>query len=142
MDMSYCQKCGNKVREDMSFCPNCGATLKAVQPTAAAQPTPSRAEKEEKGEKHEKGEKREKEEKDQREKREKTEKHEKREYGFAGPLVGGLILILFGLMFIITLTTTISWGVIGAFFAVIIGIIIIVGAIYAATMASRRHPAT
>ena len=117
--MSYCQKCGNKVREDMSFCPNCGATLKAVQPTAAAQPTPSRAEKEEKG-----------------------EKHEKREYGFAGTLVGGLILILFGLMFYIALTTTIGWGVIGAFCALIIGIVIIIGAIYAATMASRRHPAT
>jgi F0F1-type ATP synthase assembly protein I len=144
MDMSYCQKCGSKVREEMSFCPNCGAALKAVQPTAAAPPAPSRAEKEEKREKHEKGEKREKEEKDQREKREKTEKHEKRgyEYGFAGTLVGGLILILLGLMFYIALTTTIGWGVIGAFCAVIIGIIIIIGAIYAATMASRRHPAT
>jgi len=139
MDMSYCQKCGNKVREDMSFCPNCGATLKAVQPTAAAQPAPPRAEKEEKGEKQEK---REKEQRNQWEKREKTEKHEKQQYGFAGPLVGGLILILFGLMFYIALTTTIGWGVIGAFCAVIIGIVIIVGAIYAATMASRRHPAT
>jgi cation transport ATPase len=142
MNMSYCQKCGSKIREDMSFCPNCGAALTAVQPTTAAQPAPPRAEKEEKGEKHEKREKREKEERDQGEKREKTEKHEKREYGFAGPLVGGLILILFGLMFYIALTTTIGWGVIGAFCAVIIGIVIIVGAIYAATMASRRHPAT
>ena len=142
MDMSYCQKCGNKVREDMSFCPNCGATLKAVQPTSAAQPAPPRAEKVEKAEKQEKGEKREKQEKDQKEKGEKTEKHEKQQYGFAGPLVGGLILILFGLMFVIALTTTISWGVIGAFFAVIIGIVIIIGAIYAATMDSRRHPAT
>lgn len=134
--MSYCPKCGTKIREEMSFCPSCGAALKAVQPT---QPAPSRAEK---GEKHEKREKEEKGEKEGREKREKTEKHEKREYGFVGTLIGGLILIFCGLMFYIALTTTIGWGAIGAFFVVIIGIIIIVGAIYAATMASRRHPAT
>jgi Flp pilus assembly protein TadB len=139
--MSYCPKCGSKISEEMTFCPNCGASLKAVQPAVAAQPTaPPRGEKAEKGEKQEK---REKETRDQREKREKGEKHEKRgQYGFAGPLIGGLILIFFGLMLFISLTTSIGWGILWAFFVVVIGIIIIIGAIYAATMASRRHPPT
>jgi Flp pilus assembly protein TadB len=138
--MSYCPKCGSKISEEMTFCPNCGASLKAVQPAVAAQPTASpRGEKAEKGEKQEK---REKEGRDQREKREKGETHEKRQYGFAGPLIGGLILIFFGLMLFISLTTSIGWGILWAFFVVVIGIIIIIGAIYAATMASRRHPPT
>jgi cation transport ATPase len=140
--MSYCPKCGSKITEEMTFCPNCGASLKTIQPAPAAQPTAPRGEKAEKGEKGEKQEKREKEARDQREKREKGEKHEKRQYGFAGPLIGGLVLIFFGLMLFLGLTTTISWGIMWAFFVVIIGIIIIIGAIYAATMASRRHPPT
>lgn len=142
--MSYCPKCGAKITEEMTFCPNCGASLKAVQPVEAAQPTATRREKGEKGEKGEKQEKREKEARDQREKREKGEKHEKRQYGFAGPLIGGLILIFFGLMLFISLTNPVgmNWGMMWAFFVVIIGIIIIVGAIYAVTMASRRHPPT
>jgi len=136
--MSYCPKCGNKVREEMSFCPKCGAALKVEQPPAeAAPPAPYRAEK---GEKHEK---REKEEKEKRtEKREKTEKHEKREFGYVGSLVGGLILLFLGLMFYLVLTTGFPTATLGAFFVVIIGIIIIVGAIYAAMIAARRHPET
>jgi hypothetical protein len=140
--MSYCPKCGSKISEEMTFCPNCGASLKTVQPAVAAPPTaPPRGEKAEKGEKQEK---REKEARDQREKREKGEKHEKRQYGFAGPLIGGLVLIFFGLMLFIGLINPsgTNWGILGAFFVVIIGIIIIIGAIYAATMASRRHPST
>ena len=139
--MSYCPKCGSKISEEMTFCPNCGASLKAVQPAVAAPPTAApRGEKAEKGEKQEK---REKEARDQREKREKGEKHEKKQYSFAGPLIGGLILIFFGLMLFIGLTNpAMNTGILWAFFVVIIGIIIIIGAIYAATMASRRHPQT
>jgi cation transport ATPase len=138
--MSYCPKCGSKISEEMTFCPNCGASLKTVQPAMAVPPTaPPHGEKAEKGEKQEK---REKEARDQREKQEKGEKHEKRQYGFAGPLIGGVVLIFFGLMLFISLTTSIGWGILWAFFVVIIGIIIIIGAIYAATMASRRHPST
>jgi len=145
--VSNCPKCGTKVREDMTFCPNCGAALKAAPPpAAAAPPTPPpaapRGEKAEKGEKGEKREKREKEEREEREKKEKGEKYEKREYGFIGPLVGGLILIFLGLMIYVALTTPVGWGIIGAFFVIIIGIIILAGAIYAATMATRKHPRT
>jgi len=133
--MSYCPKCGTKVSEEMGFCPKCGAALKVEQPPAeAAPPAPYRAEKAEKHEKREKEEK--------GEKREKTEKHEKREAGYIGSLIGGLILILVGLFSWLALMGSINWPAAGAFLVIIIGIIIIVGAVYAAMMATRRHPAT
>jgi predicted lipid-binding transport protein (Tim44 family) len=131
--MPYCPKCGSKVDEEMSFCPKCGAALRVEQPSVVAAPQAPRAEKEEKHEKREKEEK--------QEKKEKTEKGEKREYGYLGPLIGGLILVVLGVMFYLATTMalgTVTW----AFFIILIGIIIIVGAIYAAIMASRRHPPT
>jgi Ca2+/Na+ antiporter len=122
----------------MSFCPKCGAALKVEQPSVAEAPPqappapPYRAEKGEKREKQEKEEK--------HEKGEKTEKREKQEHGYIGPLIGGLILILVGFIFYLEITTMIASGVLWAFFFVIIGIVIIIGAIYAATMASKRQP--
>jgi cation transport ATPase len=136
--MPYCPKCGSKISEEMSFCPKCGAALKVEQPSVAEAPPqappalPYRAEKGEKREKQEKEEK--------HEKGEKTEKREKQEHGYIGPLIGGLILILVGFIFYLEITTMIASGVLWAFFFVIIGIIIIIGAIYAASMASRRQP--
>jgi len=50
--------------------------------------------------------------------------------------VGGLILIFLGLMFYLQVTGFLGWGILWAFFFVIVGIIIIIGAVYAA----RRHP--
>jgi len=132
--MPECKKCGAKVKEDMSFCPNCGASLReaaaaAPQPSAPAPPpiTHVRYEKEEKREKEEKG-----------------EKHEKGEYGWIGPFIGGIILIIIGLIAyveatgIIIIDTRIAW----AFFIVIVGILLIFGAIYAMTTARRRYPRT
>jgi len=139
--MSYCPKCGAKTREEMNFCPKCGATLKAEKITAPApttvppSPTPHvKVEKEEKHEKEEKGEK--------HAEPEKGERYEKRESAFMGPLIGGFILIFAGLAFYAMLTSSISWQTIGAVFFVVIGIIVIAGAVYAATMAARRHPRT
>lgn len=126
--MSYCPKCGTKVSEDMAFCPKCGAPLKPEKPATEAPPTgyrPEKAEKTEKTEKHEK-----------QEKGEKTEKHETREFGFIGSLIGGLILIFFGLMSYLQVTGFLGKEVVGALFLILIGIIIIIGATYAA----RRHP--
>lgn len=123
--MSYCPKCGTKVSEEMAFCPKCGAPLKAEKPPTEASPTGYRSEKAEKAEKHEK-----------QEKGEKTEKHEKREFGFVGSLIGGLILIFFGLMSYLQVTGFLGKEVAGASFLILIGIIIIIGVIYAA----RRHP--
>ena len=133
--MSYCPKCGNKVDEDMAFCPRCGAALKAP-PTGApppvgpvpAQPYQRRNEKAEKNEKNEK---------DQR--GEKGEKQEKGEYGFVGYLIGGLILITIGFFLILQITSqTLTAGGDFAIMLLIIGVIIIIGAIYV-TMVARRH---
>jgi len=136
--MPYCPKCGTKVSEEMAFCSKCGAALKVEQPPAeAAPPAPYRAEKAEKHEKREKEEKGEK-----REKKEKTEKHEKREFGVLGPLIGGLILIFFGLMFYLQITGFLGREVATALFLIIVGIVIIIGVLYAAMMAARRHPST
>ncbi len=133
--MSYCPKCGAKVLEEMAYCPKCGAPLKVEKPpTEAAPPARYRPEKAEKGEKAEKREKEEKE--------EKTEKHEKREFGVIGPLIGGLILIFVGLMFYLAVTGYLRWQTIWPLFLVIIGIIIIIGAVYAAMTATRRNPKT
>ena len=114
----------------MSFCPKCGASLKEQAAVAApVAPTPPhapvRVEKEEKQEKEEKG-----------------ERLEKREFAFVGPLVGGIVLILLGFGFYLILTTAISWQAIGAILFIIIGVIVIAGAAYAAVMAARRHPPT
>jgi len=131
--MPYCPKCGAKVDEEMAFCPKCGAALKVEQsPTEAMPTTPSRAEKAEKHEKHEKEEKREKE--------EKAEKYEKREFGVIGPLIGGLILIFLGFIFYLQVTGILRGDVAFALFLIIVGILIIVGALYAARTAARRHP--
>ena len=136
--MSYCPKCGAKTREDMNFCPKCGASLK-VEKAAAPAPTPPpsphvKVEKEEKHEKEEKGEK--------HEGAEKEERYEKRESAFMGPLIGGFILIFAGLAFYTMLTSSISWQTLGAIFFVVIGIIVIAGAVYAAMKVARRHPRT
>jgi uncharacterized membrane protein YvbJ len=127
--MSNCPKCGAKVREDMSFCPKCGAPLKAEKPPAEAAPTtaPRRSEKaEEKAEKHEKGEK--------------AEKYEKHEVSFIAPFIGGLILIFLGLMAYLQVTGILKRELAGALFLIIVGIIIIIAAFYAMTIAAKRHP--
>lgn len=126
--MPYCQKCGEEVREDMAFCPKCGASLKAA-PTATwtERPVTYRHEKEEKREKHEKGEK--------------TEKREKHEYAFVGPVIGGLVLILIGVVsFLNWMMPVESRRMLGAWFLITIGVIVMIGAVYGAILASRRHP--
>jgi uncharacterized membrane protein YvbJ len=127
--MAYCPKCGNEVRDDMVFCPKCGAPLKVQQTsTATVRSARYRNEKAEKDEKQEKTEK--------------TEKHEKGEHAFIGPLIGGLILVFIGLSFYLETTGLVSRPVTGALFLVIVGVLIMFGAIYGARLASRRHPRT
>lgn len=126
--MVYCPKCGNQVEENMTFCPRCGAPLKAEAPVQAVR-------RNEKAEKQEKGEKQEKQEP------EKSEKHEKGEFGFVGWLIGGLILILIGVMAFLNVyyhfvTTALGWALI----LVVVGVIIIIAAIYFAMTARKRTP--
>ena len=125
--MSYCPKCGNKVDESMVFCPRCGASLREPTPVPSA-PPPVYSQKNEKGEKNEKHESR--------------EKQEKGERGFVGYLIGGLILITFGLFSILQLSGyfAVNSGQAWAIMLLIIGVIIIIGAVYVATTARRRHP--
>jgi len=124
-NMPYCPKCGAEISEKMEFCPQCGTHLKA--PPARVQM-----------EKAEKEEKREKEEKE--EKTEKAEKHEKREYGYVGPLIGGIILIFLGVMAYLASIGRIrvlDWGPI---ILIVVGILILVLALYATLIAPKRSP--
>jgi hypothetical protein len=136
--VSYCPKCGAKVEEEMAFCPRCGASLRAEHPMDWREQWRERrrewreqrrerriAEKEEKYEK--------------REKREKAEKYEKHEFGFIGPLVGGLILILLGLAFYLQIMGYPVWELVWASFLIVIGLVIIAVAV-AGVVAMRRHP--
>ena len=135
--MSYCPKCGNKVDETMAFCPRCGASLKGTspgQPAPSSQPYPRRNEKSEKNEKNEKQEK--------NNRQEKGQNQEKGETGFIGYLIGGLILITLGLFSILQISNYFetnsgqSWAIM----LLIIGVIIIIGAIYVAMTARKRSP--
>jgi uncharacterized membrane protein YvbJ len=126
--MVYCPKCGNQVEENMTFCPRCGAPLKAEALVQVVR-------RDEKAEKQEKGEKQEKQEP------EKSEKHEKREFGFIGWLIGGLILIFIGVMAFFNvyynfINTEVGWALI----LLVVGIIIIIAAIYFAMTARKRTP--
>jgi len=123
--MPYCIKCGAEVNEEMEFCPRCGTRLK---------PPPARVQME----KAEKEEKREKEEK--QEKAEKTEKYEKREFGYVGPLIGGVILIFLGTMAYLAAIGYIHVRNWGPAFMIMIGIIILVFGLYATLVAAKRSP--
>jgi len=129
--MAQCPKCGSEVSEEMSFCPKCGAALR-IQPPPPAGTRPTRYrrdEKSEKGEKHEK-----------EEKGEKGEKGEKQGYGFLGPLIGGLILVFLGVSFWLELTGVLSARYMWSFFLLLIGIVIIIAALYTAFVLTKRHP--
>lgn len=105
--------------------------MKAEAPARAA-PRNEKAEKQEKGEKQEKHEKQES---------EKGEKHEKGEFGFIGWLIGGLVLIFIGAMAFLNVyyhfaNTAVGWALI----LLVIGVIIIIAAIYFAMTARKRSP--
>ena len=134
--MSYCPKCGNKVDETMAFCPRCGASLKAT-PSGQAAPAQPYRKRDEKSEKNEKQEKQEK-----NEHPEKGEKQEKGEYGFVGFLIGGLVLIVVGLFSLLRFSGYLTDGQGWAIMLLLIGIIIIIGAIYVATISRKRFPGT
>jgi hypothetical protein len=132
--MSYCPNCGNKVDENMAFCSRCGAPLKSGTPGQLS-PGHSYSRRDEKSEKNEKQEKQ-----TRRDRPEKGEKTEKGEAGFIGYLIGGLILITLGLFSVLQLSGFFADGSTWAIMLVIIGIIIISGAIYVALVARKRSP--
>jgi len=117
----------------MAFCPRCGGSLKGV-PLDQSTPSQSYRRRNEKSEKNEKQEK--------SNQPEKGEKQEKGERGFIGYLIGGLILIIVGLFSVLQLSGyfTINSQQNWAIMLLIIGIIIIIGAIYMALGARKRSP--
>lgn len=104
----------------MQYCPKCGASIKAKAVTRETR------EKQEKHEKQEKGEK--------------GEKHEKGEAGHLWALIAGLIILTIGAVSLISTYLNLPDPWRGAFFLVIIGVVIVVVAIYGVTSASRRSP--
>lgn len=132
--MPYCPKCGLEVKEEMTFCPRCGASLKTKESMPAEQYKGEKTEKQEKQEKQEKNEK--------NEKGEQQEKYEKQQYGILGPLVGGLILILVGVMFYLSLIGVFTLSSIFPFVLIIIGAIVILGVLIGSLMAKGRNPET
>ncbi|MGD0995426.1 MAG: zinc ribbon domain-containing protein [Candidatus Bathyarchaeia archaeon] len=122
--MPYCPKCGNKVDETMAFCPNCGTALKRTTPSQA----PPESEEQEKQEKPENPAN--------------VEIQEKNQYGFVNFLIGGLIMTVVGAFAILYLTNPVfASGQTLAIMLIIIGIIIIIGAIYVTTPVEKyfRH---
>jgi uncharacterized membrane protein YvbJ len=129
--MSYCPKCGNKVDETMTFCPRCGASLKMEQ--APPRPTPPPAyRRDEKSEKHEKN---------QQQQGEKGEKHEKGGSGHIGWLIGGMVVILIGILAFLQAAGMLNSAYNNAIFLLVIGIALVVIAVYFSTMAKKRNPA-
>jgi hypothetical protein len=129
--MSYCPKCGNKVDETMTFCPRCGAPLKAEPAPRPTSPrTYRRDEKSEKGEKNEKNQQ-----------SEKGEKHEKGEFGHIGWLIGGIAIIVIGLLAYLQASDILSSRYNGAIVLLVIGIAVIIIALWISMTARRRNPA-
>jgi hypothetical protein len=130
--MSYCPKCGNKVDETMAFCPRCGGSLKAdmgAQPVPQQRPTYRRDEKSEKGEKQEKNQH-----------NEKGEKHEKGEHGHVGWLIAGLVVIIIGVMAFVRAMGYIPGAIENAVVLLVIGVAIIIVAVWFSTTARKRSP--
>ena len=129
--MSYCPKCGNKVDDSMTFCPKCGASLKIE--TRATPTYPPQAYR-----RNEKNEKNEKQEKNQQ--NEKREKQEKGEYGFIGWLIGGIVVIAIGIFAFAHAFGFITSAVENAIILLVVGIVIIVVAIWMSIRARRNNP--
>jgi hypothetical protein len=127
--MSYCPKCGNKVDETMTFCPRCGAALKAGYTATGPVPPPPPPRRDEKAEKVEKQEKNE------------PEKGEKGEHGFIGWLIAGIIVIAVGVLAYANAVGLVTGQIQGAVILLVLGIAIIIVAVWLSMTARRRYPA-
>lgn len=120
--MPYCTECGIEVSEEHNYCPSCGMPLRAERVIYRT----------ERGEKQEKGEK--------MDKQEKGEKYEKGEVSPVLPLVGGLILIFMGVIYYLNAFRVVVIREVWPYFIILLGLVIIVAAIYAGINASKRFP--
>jgi hypothetical protein len=140
--MPYCPKCGEEVDEEMAFCPKCGASLRVQQPEDWRQQWRERRRE---WRERRRELRRQRREADRYEKGEEWEKNEKHLSFFIWPFVGvlvlaGLILMSLGVIFYLLLTggSPFVW----ASFLVVIGLLVIAGAIYGIVMASRKRSRT
>lgn len=134
-----CPKCEADVDEKMTFCPKCGAPLQVQQPVDWRERR-REMRREWRERRKQLRQQRWETEKGEGAEWEKTEKHEKHEHVFTGPLIGGLILIFFGLMFYFVLVSGAGAEIIWASFFIVVGLIIIAAVIYGVIVAGRRHP--
>jgi rRNA maturation protein Nop10/uncharacterized membrane protein len=116
--MQFCLKCGNKVDDTMTFCPNCGTRLKGAAPSQASPTEPSEG--------HEKAV-------EKHEYPEKAGKQGKAEHDFVYFLASGLILITISVFAILELTNpALMSGQYLVIMLVVIGLIVVLSAVYAA----------
>jgi len=102
-----------------------------AKPVPAVPPPTYRNEKQEK---HEKG--------GEPEKGEKGEKHEKGEFGFVGWIIGGVIIIVLGVFGYAQATGMITGTMQSALALLVIGIAVIIIAVWLSTTARKRNPPT
>jgi len=120
--MPHCSKCGKEVAERDNFCPNCGANL-------AREALSTRTTGKESFEKEEKAEK--------------SEKEEKREKEGASPaaaLIGGVILVFIGVTYYLSAAGLITLRYFWPYLLLLVGLIIVIAAVYAGITASKRNP--
>lgn len=132
--MSHCPKCGAEVPEGAAFCPKCGGALKLTEGVDWRQEMRQR--------RREWREQRRQWREERRAARrgEKSEKTEKHEHPFIGTFIAGSILILLGVLAFFATTINLTSELAEAYFFIIIGIIVLALAVYAAVLAFRRHP--
>lgn len=121
----------------MVFCPRCGASLRTDSTVDWRDELRARRREWRERRRDLRSQRRQAEKSEQEEEWEKTEKHE---YIFLGPLIGGLVLIVFGAFLYLLIAGGYGAQILIALFFVFVGVIIIAAAVYGAIMAGRRHP--
>jgi uncharacterized membrane protein YvbJ len=137
--MPNCPKCGAEIDERMAFCPKCGAPLEAKQPEDWRERR-REIRREWKERRRQLRQQRREDQRTEKAEWEKTEKYEKHEQLFIGPLIGGLILIFFGILFYLLVVRGAGAEILWATFFILVGLIIIVATIYGVVVANSRHP--
>jgi hypothetical protein len=132
--LAFCNKCGSEIPTGAMFCVKCGNPVQATGAPQQPPPTPPswqsrrderRARRQEKYEKNEKGEK-----------HEKGEKNEKG--GMGGALIGGIVLIFFGVASYLSYYGYFGTGRWWALLLVALGVILIVADLYYLAKGARR----
>jgi predicted lipid-binding transport protein (Tim44 family) len=124
--MPNCPICGNNVEDTMTFCPNCGGPLKTTTPQTQTQPTPiaqSNTKADQPPEKNPKPK-------------------EKGEHSFISYLIAGLVLIVFGAFSVLSISGFFAGGTGWTIMLVLIGVIIIGGALYTVVPILKHNSAS